>query len=320
MTAATPRYPQAILVSCEIPWGDDGALLEDVFRRSVRATLEHFNHLYIFGTAGEGYAVNQAQFQAIVDIFYEETRGEDIHPMVGLIGLSTPIVLEKLQYAYDRGFRNFQISLPAWGALTDAEVMTFFHDVCGAFPAAQFLHYNLPRAGRVLEARHYRLLVAALPNLVATKNTGGGHKRAAELVSQVGELQHFLGEGNFLQGCFYGECSLLATFGSLSPHKVKAYFSAAQARDFARMLILQRGFHDMLAALFEALAGEPKIDGAYDKLWLRLGGFEEMPLRLLSPYHGFSEGQFRACQRLLQRDYADWLPVSTPPRNSREGS
>ncbi len=308
MSAAATRYPQAILVSCEIPWDQNEELLEEVFRRSVQATLQHFNHLYIFGTAGEGYAVNQAQFQRIVDIFHEETRGEDIYPMVGLIGLSTPIVLEKLQYAYDRGFRRFQISLPAWGALTDAEVMIFFSDVCGAFPAAQFLHYNLPRAGRVLEARHYRPLVDAFSNLVATKNNGGGHKRAAELVSQVGELQHFLGEGNFLQGCLYGECSLLATFGSLSPQKVKAYFAAAQAKDYARMLTLQRGFHDMLADLFAVLAGESKIDGAYDKMWVRLGGFEQMPLRLLSPYQGFSEAQFQACRQLLESKYADWLP------------
>lgn len=221
--------------------------------------------------------MNQAQFRRIVDIFQEETRGEDIRPMVGPIGLSTPIVLEKLQYACDRGFRAFQISLPSWGRLTDAEIMTFFRDVCGAFPAAQFLHYNLPRAGRVLEARHYRPLVEALPNLVATKNTGGGHKRAAELVSQVGELQRFLGEGNFLRGCLYGECSLLATFGSLSPQKVRAYFAAALAKDFALMLTPQRGLHDMLAGLYQELARESKIDGAYDKLWARLGGTATRP-------------------------------------------
>ncbi len=307
MSGSQTRYPQAILVSCEIPWDENGKLLEDVFRRSVQATLEHYNHLYIFGTAGEGYAVNQAQFRQIVDIFYDETRGEDIHPMVGLIGMSTAIVLEKLQYAYDRGFLAFQISLPSWGSLTNDEAMTFFCDVCGAFPKAKFLHYNLPRAGRVLEAVDYRPLIDAVPNLVATKNTGGGHKRAAELVSQVGELQHFLGEGNFLQGCLYGECSLLATFGALSPQKVKAYFAAAQAKDWPRMLSLQRGFHDLLAELFTNLSGESRIDGAYDKLWARLGGFEEMPLRLLSPYNGFSEQQYQACKAMLKSKYADWL-------------
>ena len=147
MSDSDARYPQAILVSCEIPWDENEELLEDVFRCSVQATLEHFNHLYIFGTAGEGYAVNQGQFRRIVDIFYEETRGGDVHPMVGLIGLSTAIVLEKLQYAYDRGFRAFQISLPAWGRLTDAEVMTFFRDICGAFPDGAILALQLAAGG-----------------------------------------------------------------------------------------------------------------------------------------------------------------------------
>ena len=305
--AFTTRYPQAILASCEIPWDENYEILEDVFRRSVQVSLEHFNHVYIFGTAGEGYAVDTAQFQNIVNIFYEETRAEEVHAMVGLIGMSTPIILEKLHYAYKVGFRTFQISFPSWGTLTDAEVMVFFKDVCGVYPDAQFLHYNLPRTGRVLEASDYRPIVDAIPNLVATKNTAGGHKRAAELVSQVGELQHFLGEGNFLQGCMYGECSLLATFGSLSPLKVKTYFEAAENGDFSTMLTLQKGFHDILQDLFKNLGSERRIDGAYDKLWVRLGGFEEMTLRLLSPYQGFSESHFQACKQLLRDKYADWL-------------
>ena len=92
------------------------------------------------------------------------------------------------------------------------------------------------------------------------------------------------------------------------PHKVRDYFAAALAGGFPSMLVMQRGFHDLLADLFKILAGESKIDGAYDKLWVRLGGFEEMPLRLLSPYHGFREAQFQACKQLLESNYADWLP------------
>ena len=90
------RYPQAILVSCEIPWDDDERLLEEVFRREVRSVLQHFNHLYVFGTAGEGYAVDTARFQRIVQVFYEETRGENIYPMVGVIGLSTANIVERI--------------------------------------------------------------------------------------------------------------------------------------------------------------------------------------------------------------------------------
>jgi dihydrodipicolinate synthase/N-acetylneuraminate lyase len=95
-----PRYPQAVLVSCEAPWDENEQLLEEVFRAEVRQVLRHFNHLYIFGTAGEGYAVDTPRFQQIVRIFYEETRGPDVHPMVGVIGLSTANIIERIAFAH----------------------------------------------------------------------------------------------------------------------------------------------------------------------------------------------------------------------------
>lgn len=301
------RYPQAILVSCEIPWDENETLLEDIFRREIQHTLAQFNHLYIFGTAGEGYAVTTSQFRQIVRIFYEETRGDNIHPMIGLIGLSTGIMLEKLQFAYEMGFRVFQMALPPWGTLNDDEVLIFFKDMCGPYPDAQFLHYNLPRSGRVLEAHHYAHLIEAIPNLVATKNTGGGMARASELVSQAGELQHFLGEGNYLHGCMYGECSVLSSFGPMTPHKSKALFEAGRNLEWETAIKLQHGFRDLGTDLFGPLRSESRIDGAYDKMLVRLGGFEEMPLRLLSPYKGFSEEQYQTCKRIVQEKYPDWI-------------
>lgn len=302
------RYPQAILISCEAPWDENEQLIEDVFRREVRSVLQRFNHLYVFGTAGEGYAVDTVRFQQVVRIFYEETRGADVHPMVGVIGLSTANIVERIAFAYATGFRVFQISMPAWGALNDTEVMTFFRDVCGAFPDAQFLHYNLPRTKRVLEGADYRRLIDAVPNLVATKNTGGGLDRAAALMTQAGELQHFFGETNFPHGCMYGECSLLSSFGPMSPHKTWSLFEAGRKGQMVEMFKLQKEFHDMLYGVLGSVLSEGRIDGAYDKMLVRLGGLEEMPLRLLSPYQGFSEEQYQACKRILHEQFAEWLP------------
>lgn len=302
------RYPQAILVSCEVPWDEKEQLIEEVFRREVRMALAEFNHLYIFGTAGEGYAVDTPRFQQIVQIFHEETRGDNIHPMVGVIGLSTANLIERIGFAYDVGFRVFQISLPSWGALNDWELLTFFRDVCGAFPAAQFLHYNLPRTKRVLTGADYRRLIDAVPNLVATKNTGGGLDRAADLLKNAPELQHFFGEQNFPHGCMYGECALLSSFGPMSPHKAKALFDAGRRGDLVNMFKLQKEFHDMLYGVLGPVLAEGRIDGAYDKLLVRLGGLEEMPLRLLSPYQGFSEEQYQACKRTLHEQFPEFLP------------
>jgi dihydrodipicolinate synthase/N-acetylneuraminate lyase len=297
-----------VLVSCEVPWDAREQLLEDVFRAEIRHVLRHFRDLYIFGTAGEGYAVDTARFEQIVRVFYEETRGPDVRPMVGVIGLSTPIVRERLAFAYATGFRTFQISLPSWGVVSDAEMVRFFEDVCGAFPDCQFLHYNLPRAGRVLHGKEYRLLIDAVPNLVATKTTGGGLPGAYDLILHAPVLQHFMGEGNFAHGCMYGECSLLASAGPMAPRQAWAYFEAGRRRDVEQLFYWQHAFHRMTAeVLGPAFGGPPRIDGAFDKLMKRLGGLEEFPLRMLSPYIGIDEETYQACRRIHQEKYPDWV-------------
>lgn len=302
-----PRYPQTVLVSCEIPWDEREQLIEAVFRDEVRMVLAMgFKHLYIFGTAGEGYAVDTPRFRQIVGIFRAATRGDDIHPQVGVIGLSTANIVERIGIAYDAGFRTFQISLPSWAALNDAEVATFFADVCGSFPAAQFLHYNLPRTKRLLTGADYRRLADAVPNLVATKNTGGGAQRAYDLMTHAPDLQHFFGEDNFLTGCMFGECGLLASFGPLAPRRAWAYLAAGQARRADELLALHHGYVRLLHSMFGPLLAKDRIDGAYDKLIVRLAGLETMPLRLLSPYQGFSEAEYAECRRIFREQFGDW--------------
>jgi dihydrodipicolinate synthase/N-acetylneuraminate lyase len=301
------RYPQTILISCEIPWDERERLIEDVFRKEVQMVLGlGFNHLYIFGTAGEGYAVDTARFRQIVEVFREETRGEDVHPQVGVIGLSTANIVERIAIAYQAGFRTFQISLPSWGALNDVELLTFFKDVCGAFPDSRFLHYNLPRAKRLLTGADYRRIADAVPNLAATKNTGGGAQRANDLMRQASDLQHFFSEDNFMHGCMFGECSLLSSFGPLVPRQSKALFAAGLARDHKALLTLQHGFANMLNGVFGPLLAKERIDGAYDKMIVRMAGLEEMPLRLLSPYQGFEEEEYQAAKREFDEQFASW--------------
>src|SRR5579862_2042292 len=166
------RYPQALLVSCEIPWDEQERLLESTFREEIRHLRKlGFRHIYIFGTAGEGYAVNTQCFRRIAEIFHEETLQPDIYPQVGIIGLSTATVMERIEIAYNIGFRVFQISLPCWGALNDRELLRYFHDVCGAHSDSKFLHYNLTRSKRLLNTADYKRIADEVPNLVATKNT-----------------------------------------------------------------------------------------------------------------------------------------------------
>src|SRR2546423_922370 len=140
------RFPACILATCCIPWNEDGTLAEEIFRKEIRNLRDHLTRdLYLFGTAGEGHAVTDRQFDQIIGLFWEEMNLSGTRPMVGVISLSLGTVLERIERARSVGFRHFQISLPSWGALNDVELMRFFEAVCGRFADCSFLHYNLMR-------------------------------------------------------------------------------------------------------------------------------------------------------------------------------
>lgn len=94
----------------------------------------------------------------------------------------------------------------------------------------------------------------------------------------------------------------------MSPHKAKALFEAGRRGDLVNLFKLQKEFHDMLYGVLGAALAEGRIDGAYDKILVRLGGLEAMPLRLLSPYQGFSEEQYQNCKRILHERFPEFLP------------
>jgi len=300
-----PRYPQAILISCEVPWDENEQLLEDVFRQEIRHALDSFSHVYIFGTAGEGYAVDTPRFRRIVEVFRDETRSA-AHAQVGVIALSVPQFHERIRFAYDLGFREFQISLPSWGPLNDGEMLRFFVDVCSAYPDAKFLHYNLARTKRVLTGREYRRIADAVPNLVATKNTGTTVYTTMELLQHAPDLQHFFGEAMFPTGCLHGECSLLSSFGPLFPRQTHEFFEYGRAKSWDKLFPYQAEYLNAVEEVIAPMRRQTLIDGAYDKMLVRLAGVP-MPLRLLSPYESFSEEVFAECNQILQEKYAHWL-------------
>ncbi|MGD9857041.1 MAG: dihydrodipicolinate synthase family protein, partial [Planctomycetaceae bacterium] len=206
------RFPSGLMATCCIPWSGDGQFQEQIFRRGVQTALQGTPHLYVFGTAGEGYAVTDRQFDQIVAVFIDEMRPAGAEPMVGVIHLSLGTIVERIERCRALGVRQFQVSLPSWSALSDRELFGFFDAVCGRFSDCRFMHYNLPRAKRIVTGSEYGRLAAAHPNLVATKNTGDSLAHIRSLLDDAPPLQHFLSEAGYVYGSLFGECGILASF------------------------------------------------------------------------------------------------------------
>jgi len=295
------RFPSTVMVSIVCPWDEGERLDEASFRQATRHALDAgFRYVYVFGTAGEGYAVDSTRFRQVVEVLLDETAGTDAHPMVGVIGLSTANVIERLRVAHSAGSRAFQISLPSWSPLADAEVVDYFQAVCGSFPDSVFMHYNTAKAGRLVAGGLYRQVVDVVPNLVATKTMTSDLGVVAGVVRDAPELMHFLTEQSIAYGGLFGDVALLGTFAALAPEQSWALLEAVRGGRSGEAAALGSWFERLNHTIFDPLMVDPRVDGAYDKTIEKLSkGMAEFPLRMLSPYRTVSDTEFEAARLRL---------------------
>lgn len=283
-----PESHIKILGTAVVPWTERHEFDEPAFRRQVRTIARDLTkHLYVFGTAGEGYAVSEAQFDQITEAFWSSSQEYGISPMVGLISLSLPTIIARIERCHALGFRRFQLSLPSWGPLNDRELDVFFAETCGRFPDCVFHHYNLMRTKRLLTSVEYRRIAAAHPNLVAVKNSTTDPAVIADLMTLTPRLRFFITEMGYAIARRTHDVGLLISLATVNPERAKAFVAGDDARRTADVA----DFTAMGTKLKELAAGRFHIDGAFDKMLFRVSD-RSFPLRLLPPYASATEDDF----------------------------
>lgn len=274
-----------ILATAVVPWTDRFEFDAECFDRQVRHIAQGLTRqIYIFGTAGEGYAVSDVQFDQIAAAFWRCASECAVMPMLGVISLSLPTIIERIARGRAMGFRVFQLSLPSWGPLSDVEVDRFFAETCGRFPDCRFHHYNLARTKRVLTGRDYLRLARAHPNLVAVKVSVDAPDVIADLLQASPRLRFYFTEFGYVLARRTHDVGLLVSLASVNYRRAHAFVNGddagreAAARDLLQMGLTLRGLG----------AGRFHIDGAFDKLLYRVHD-PAFPLRLLPPYQGSTE-------------------------------
>lgn len=294
-----PSLTSPILATAVVPWTSDWKFDEPRFRQQVQHIARNLTrHIYIFGTAGEGHAVSDAQFRQIATSFFNVAQEEKVTPMAGLISLSLSTMIDRIEWARELGYREFQLSLPSWAELNDAEVESFFAETCGRFPDCRFLHYNLGRARRILVATDYAKLMAAHPNLVAVKQTRAEPETVKSCMELSPRLRFYFTERGYLAARRHGDCGLLISIASVNAARAKEYV----AGDDAAREKLFTGIEAMGRSLREVSAGRFHVDGAFDKMLYRVSD-RSFPLRLLPPYQYASDEEF---ERFVNAIPSDW--------------
>jgi dihydrodipicolinate synthase/N-acetylneuraminate lyase len=277
-----------ILATAVVPWTDTFQFDEPAFRHQVQMIAEGLTrHIYLFGTAGEGYAVTDKQFVQIVRCFRACADEFGVNPMLGVISLSLPTIIERIELSRNLGFSAFQISLPAWGALNDKELERFFAETCGRFPDCRFLHYNLGRTKRILTPAEYGRFSKAHPNLVAVKMGVQDPVLIRELFTCAPRLRFFFTEFGYAMGRKIGSCGLLISLAVINYQRAHEYVTGDDRLRDAYVADLKV----VAATLAEISKDRCHMDGAFDKLLHKVNA-PDFPLRLLPPYESTTEDDY----------------------------
>ena len=313
MSVQNKRYKRGIMATCCLPWDEELRFLEDVFRRQVRQLLARgAEDLYIFGTAGEGYAVSDVQFDRITGVFCEEMVLVDAQPIVGVISLSVPTIVRRIEQAYRMGVRFFQISLPGWGACNVNEIRSFFDETCGRFPDCRFMHYNNPRTKRIITPKEYAQLAERHDNFVAVKSGADSLSQIVSLSTQAPRLRYFFTEAGFSLASLLGlEAGLLISIASINWAEAKRFFQAGIERDMEVLSRYALELTEITGELFRLVGDQGHIDGVFDKIFARMAD-SEFPLRLLPPYSCADERTYSAFVAFLSKNFARWINKPCP--------
>ena len=301
------RYPRTILATACVSWTGDYEFDETTFRRGVKLLLDNgIRSIYIFGTAGEGYAVSRGQFLEITAAFLDEMKKvPGAMPMVGVISLSMSEVIERIGLAMSLGANDFQISFPSWGAVSNNEAGVFLKTVCSRFPSARFMHYNNGLRSRTkLSVGDYKQLAEEIPNLAAVKLPGLDIRNLYKLHSQALPIEFYLCEFDYGFASLGASVGYLVNLSSLNFKRAREYFDAGTRRDTDAIIAIHRDFETVVDTLLEYLPAD-RIDSAYDKLFVKyfLPDFSE---RLLPPYEGIEKEQFERFAEEIRKRLPGW--------------
>jgi dihydrodipicolinate synthase/N-acetylneuraminate lyase len=293
-----------------VPWTSDFSIDEPVLRKEIDMLMNAGSKsIYLFGTAGEGYAVNHSQYTDLVRILKDQTnRDETVMPMVGVISLSLSDIIDRIEMAAKQGITDFQISFPSWGSVTRDEAHLFFRSVCDRFPELRFMHYNnFMRSKTKLNPDDYVVLADEFKNLVAVKFITNSINEVHQLAALDSPLQFFLAGGLYGYASMLGEFGMMMSVLHVSYKTANQLFEAGTNKDFATCLKITDEFYKGLKALWKNCPpGSGKMDGAWDKIFVKFG-MPEFPQRLHPPYIGFTDTQVAAFQVEIKQILPDWF-------------
>jgi 4-hydroxy-tetrahydrodipicolinate synthase len=159
--------------------GIDGQAL----RRQVDFLVRHgVSGLLVFGSNGEFYMMDEAEYEQVLCIVMEQAGGRvPVYMGIGAIRTSTCVRLAKM--AESHGVQAISLLQPMFLKPTEDELRTHFATIARSVPTTPVLLYNNPgRTGYGISQDCVEYLAHAVDNIVGMKDSSGDLTQTIEFI------------------------------------------------------------------------------------------------------------------------------------------
>ena len=299
------RHLHAVWPAIPLPWQADDTLDTGLFREIVlRYKAAGVAGAYTTGTDGELSALDFDDFRVMVDAFASAVEEAGLPAQVGCTWLHTKGVIERVQYAVDRGLQAVQIAPPFWTELNDVEMVRFWATLSERFPDTALIHYNIAKS-RFLHGTDYAAILPEAPTLIGSKHTGGNVDELMGCVRHAPSMHHFVVDGQAMPGAMLGAKGIYSFTANLNPRWSVAFWDACERGDVAeaaRRKELEARFFEAWSATWGPLTASQ----SFAKLASRCGIAPEIALRVRAPYLAATDDQVAALRELLAGEFSEF--------------
>lgn len=247
------------------------------------------NGLYTNGTAGEFHTQTEDEFDRIHELVATRCTAAGLPFQIGASHMSFQISLARIRRSIALKPSAFQIILPDWFPLQEAEMIICLERFAEAAAPVNLVLYNPPHAKRVLTPAQIGVLKRAVPQLVGVKVADGDAGWYAQMREHCADLAVFVPGHHLATGYSEGAAGAYSNVACLHPVGAQRWYDLMRVRLDAALEIEQRirRFFDDYITPYITL--KRYCNGAVDKLLSVIGGWADIGSRLRLPYRWIDE-------------------------------
>ncbi|WP_346237050.1 dihydrodipicolinate synthase family protein [Niabella insulamsoli] len=265
------------------------------------------NGIYSNGTAGEFHTQTEAEFDQVNQLLADKCNAAGMAFQIGVSHAVPQTMIARIERTRVLAPSAYQVVLPDWVGLNDAEVIRFFSKIAATAGTIPLVFYNPPHAKRVLSPAAYQSLLNNVPTLISIKLLDGDELWYGEMKEVAGRAAVFVPGHHLATGVSRGlAAGAYSNVACINPAAAQEWWQLMEA-DLQEALRIEQQIQYFFEVGVVPFAKAGFSNPALDKLLAATGGWADIGTRLRWPYQWIPENEVAAVRKVAQRLLPGWM-------------